>query len=90
MDRASFLLSLLCFLLAIPAEPLDFASYCVGFCSTRYQDGIYRHGQCFCGDYYPIHPPGALLPVPHRPKTDFDDPTVYDGKDEMHYAPGGD
>lgn len=56
-------------LLIVLIAPIDLASYCKGYCSTRYQDGIERNGQCFCGDYYPINLENRIAPLrqPRRP-----------------------
>lgn len=60
-------------LAASVAYPLDLGSYCKGFCSNRYQDGIERSGKCACIDYYPINPDNRIAPlgVPRKPVFGF-------------------
>lgn len=55
--------------IATAPQAIDLESYCKGFCSSRYQDGIYRSGRCFCGDYYPVNLENRIQPLskPRRP-----------------------
>lgn len=70
-------------IILIAISALDLNSYCKGVCQARYQDGIYMRGKCACIDYQPVNLPQRFT-LPKRAKVDFDEPSVYDGKDEMH------
>jgi hypothetical protein len=76
-------------LLAItPVQPAELAAYCKGFCQGRYQDGAFSDGKCACIDYFPLERSELIdLPKRHRdPKSS----RVYNGVDDLHYAPAED
>lgn len=84
MKFATLILALL--ICSAVAAGVDLPSYCAGWCRSRYQDGTEIHGRCACIDYYPINP-SPRIEMPKRMKTEFTEPRVYDGIDEMHFAP---
>lgn len=64
---------------------IELNSYCKGVCQARYEDGFYSAGKCACVDYVPVNL-RQRFEVPKRPSTKRD-ASVYDGQDQMHYAP---
>lgn len=67
---------------------IDLNSYCKGLCSARYQDGFYSKDaqRCGCVDYFIVNTTNSVR-LPNRAKKDPEPPHVYDGVDNMKYAP---